>query len=108
MPFAPELPCLRLPPSSGPPRPASRLGGSGRGATLSRGDTLPGPGFTAILTAISEDACAGDSGRGAVAEALVEALACDAAAGRDFSIAAAAGRAAPSREEWASMFVDAS
>jgi len=78
------------------------------GATLSRGDTLPGPGFTAILTAISEDACAGDSGRGAVAEALVEALACDAAAGGDFSVATAAGRAAPSREEWASMFVDAS
>ena len=43
-----------------------------------------------------------------MAEALVEALACDAAAGRDFSVAAAAGRAAPSREEWASMFVDAS
>ena len=78
------------------------------GATLSRGDTLPGPGFTAILTAISEDACAGDSGRGVVAEALVEALACDAAAGCDFSVATAAGRAAPSREDWASMFADAS
>ena len=61
-----------------------------------------------ILTAISEDACAGDSGRGAVAEALVEALACDAAAGCDFSVATAAGRAAPSREDWASMFADAS
>ena len=77
------------------------------GAKVARGDTMPGPGLTAIITAISEKACAGDSGRGAVAEALVEALACDAAANTEFSVGAAEGESAPSRDEWARKFADA-
>ena len=39
-----------------------------------KGDTLPGPGFTAALTATSETGGAGDSHRGAVATALVQAM----------------------------------
>ena len=77
------------------------------GVKLTRGDTLPGPGFSAILNAISEKACAGDSGRGAVAEALVEALACESASDGEFAVATVEGRCAPSRDEWARMFENA-
>ena len=51
---------------------------------LVRGDTLPGPGFTAALTA-TDKVGAGDSHRGAVAAALVEALRSPDAANRDYS-----------------------
>ena len=71
---------------------------------LERGDTMPGPGATAVLTATSPDVAAGDSGRGAVAEALVVALGSEAAADRDFSVGTAKGTSAPSAEEWARMF----
>ena len=77
------------------------------GVKLVGGDTLPGPGFTAALSSISEKACEGDSGRGGVAEALVEALACESAANGDFSVGTAEGKSAPSREEWATMFASA-
>ena len=58
---------------------------------LVRGDTLPGPGFTAALTA-TDKVGAGDSHRGAVAAALVEALRSPDAANRDYSVAAEEGR----------------
>ena len=74
---------------------------------LTAGDAMPGPGFTAALTAT--DRCgAGDSHRGAVAMALVQALGCEAAAGKDFSVAAKAGRKFPQAPEWPGMFAAAS
>ena len=52
---------------------------------LTRGDTLPGPGKTAVFTA-TDRLGPGDSHRGAVAASLVEALRSPAAANLDFSI----------------------
>jgi len=74
---------------------------------LSKGDTLPGPGFTAALTATSPDGGEGDSHRGAVAMSLVEALRSEAAADSDFSVASVAGREFPTEAEWAALFANA-
>ena len=74
------------------------------GVTLKRGDTMPGPGTFAAWSATSPDACAGDSGRGGAAAALVEALRLDAAANADFGVGTAQGRAAPTAEEWKALF----
>jgi len=76
------------------------------GVELLPGDTLPGPGALAALTA-TEKVGAGDSHRGAVAACLVEALRAPAAAGRDFSVRATAGRRFPSEEELGAMFAAA-
>jgi len=70
---------------------------------LVRGDTLPGPGFTAALTA-TDKVGAGDSHRGAVAAALVEALRSPDAANRDYSVAAEEGREFPGEKEWSHLF----
>jgi len=68
------------------------------GVEVSKGDTLPGPGFTAALTATSETGGDGDSHRGAVASALVESLRTPAADDQDFSIKSVPGREFPSPE----------
>ena len=73
------------------------------GVELSAGDTLPGPGFTAALTA-TDRIGSGDSHRGAVAMALVQALGCDAAAGKDFSVKTTQSRNFPQPEAWPGMF----
>ena len=76
------------------------------GVEVSAGDTLPGPGFTAALTAT--DRCGqGDSHRGAVAMALVSALGCDAAKGRDFSVKATPGKEFPQADAWPGLFASA-
>lgn len=76
------------------------------GVKLVAGDTLPGPGATAVFTAT--DKCgAGDSHRGAVAACLVEALRSEAAADRDFSVAAVEGTEFPSEEAFARLFSEA-
>jgi len=77
------------------------------GVVLKRGDVLPGPGFKAAFGATSPDACEGDSGRGAVANALVEALRIEAASGADFGVATATARSSPTPEEWKQLFVSA-
>jgi hypothetical protein len=77
------------------------------GVVLKKGDVLPGPGFKAAFGATSPEACEGDSGRGGVANALVEALRCEAAAESDFGVATASGRASPSPEEWKQLFAKA-
>lgn len=75
---------------------------SSLGVELSKGDTLPGPGFKAALTATSRGD--GDSHRGAVATALVESLRQPKAADADFSVKAVEGDSFPSEAEWAKMF----
>ena len=70
---------------------------------LVAGDTLPGPGFQAALTA-TERCGPGDSHRGNVAAALVEALRAPEAANRDFAVGAVEGRVAPTEAEWAAKF----
>ena len=78
---------------------------SALGVNLVKGDTLPGPGFTAALTATSAEGGAGDSHRGAVATALIEALRVPGAAkSRDFSVSSEKGREFPGEAEWARMF----
>lgn len=77
------------------------------GVKLVKGDVLPGPGFTAALTATSETGGDGDSHRGAVAAALVEALRLDVAEDGDFSVGSEKGTTFPSEAEWASMFKSA-
>jgi hypothetical protein len=72
------------------------------GVKLTKGDTLPGPGLTAVFTAT--DRGAGDSHRGAVAAALVEALRSKTAADADFSVGAEEGRTFPTEAEWPALF----
>ena len=73
---------------------------------LVAGDTLPGPGSGAVFTATVKLG-PGDSHRGAVSAALVEALRTPVAANRDFSIAAKEGRSFPSDAEWQALFKEA-
>ena len=76
------------------------------GVKIARGNTLPGPGLTAALTAT--DRCgAGDSHRGAVATALVEALRVEVAGGGDFSVAVKEAEAFPPAEAWPALFANA-
>jgi len=78
----------------------------GLGVEMTAGDTLPGPGFTAALTA-TERVGSGDSHRGAIAMSLVEALGCEAAKDKDFSIAAKSSREFPKADQWPAMFAAA-
>ena len=64
-------------------------------------------GFKAAFGATSPEACEGDSGRGGVANALVESLRVAAAADADFGVGTASGRASPTPEEWAKLFTSA-
>lgn len=77
------------------------------GVVLKKGDVLPGPGFKAAFGATSPEACEGDSGRGGVAYALVEALRVEAALGCDFGVGTATGRSSPTPEEWKQLFASA-
>jgi len=78
----------------------------GLGVKLVAGDTLPGPGFTAAITA-TDKIGSGDSHRGAVAASLVESLRVPSAANRDFSVAAQEGSSFPTDAEWAAKFAEA-
>ena len=62
---------------------------------------MSGPGFSAALTATSEAGGDGDSHRGAVACAMVEALRQPNAADADFSVGSEKGKVFPSKAEWA-------
>ena len=65
---------------------------------------MPGPGFTAALTATSAVGD-GDSHRGAVATALVESLRQPSAADADLSVKATKGTEFPSSDaQWAKLF----
>jgi hypothetical protein len=75
-----------------------------RGVVLKRGDCMPGPGAKAVFTATSPDACAGDSGRAGVAEAMVKSLSQEAAGNVDFGIGTAESRTPPGEQEWESLF----
>jgi hypothetical protein len=75
---------------------------SALGVKLTRGDTLPGPGFTAVFTAL--DCGDGDSHRGAVATALVESLRSVSAADQDFSVGSEKSENFPSESEWPALF----
>lgn len=77
------------------------------GVNFVKGDTLPGPGNGAVFTATVKLG-QGDSNRGAVATALVEALRAPEAANCDFSVGATQGRTFPSETEWAALFKQAS
>jgi len=77
------------------------------GVKLSKGDVLPGPGFTAAFGATSAEVCDGDSGRGGVAAALVEALRLEAATGSDFGVGTQQSRTSPTDEEWKELFAKA-
>lgn len=74
------------------------------GVSLQKGDVLPGPGFTAALTATTPEGGSGDSHRGAVAAALVEALCVDAAANADFSVGSTKEPMPPSEVQWQALF----
>ena len=74
------------------------------GVVLSRGDTLPGPGLSAALTATTPIG-PGDSHRGAVASALVSSLCSKATCNMDFSVCSVPSRIFPSTEEWDSLLV---
>ena len=74
---------------------------------LKKGDTMPGPGFTAALTATSTEGGAGDSHRGAVASALVESMRVEAAQDGDFSVASQPGKEFPKPEAWSGLFASA-
>jgi len=74
---------------------------------LVKGDTLPGPGFTAALTAIAPEGGQGDSHRGAVATALVESMRCAAATDADFSVRSKSGRQFPQEGAWEALFAKA-
>jgi len=77
------------------------------GVALERGDSMPGPGVMAATTATTNDSGQGDSHRGAVASALVEALSSPAAANRDFSVGARKARSFPDAKEWQDLFAQA-
>ena len=77
------------------------------GVEVSAGDTLPGSGFTAALTA-TDRIGQGDSHRGAVATALVEALGCEPAKDKDFSIKTTEAREFDSSTAtWEKLFASA-
>mmetsp|Transcript_95122 Transcript_95122/g.157014 ORF Transcript_95122/g.157014 Transcript_95122/m.157014 type:complete len:378 (+) Transcript_95122:71-1204(+) len=73
------------------------------GVEISKGDTLPGPGFWAALTS-RDSGGDGESHRGAVAAALVETFFNAAAQNSDFSVKTVESRTFPSNEELAAMF----
>jgi len=77
------------------------------GVDLERGDTMSGPGVMAATTATSSKGGSGDSHRGAVAMALVEALSSADAANQDFSVGSKQERSFPSAEDWQRLFAQA-
>lgn len=75
-----------------------------RGVALTPGDTAKGPGFRAAFTATSFEAEPGDTGRIAVANALVQALSRPKLAGKDFGVGTAKARSTPNDAEWDQLF----
>lgn len=75
-----------------------------RGVKLVKGDVLPGPGSKAVFTATSSEACAGDTSRAGIAEAMVKSLALENTANTDFGVGTAESREPPTHEEWREMF----
>ena len=78
-----------------------------QGVVLEKGDGMAGPGFTAALTATATEPGGGDSGRGGVANALVESLRVAAADNADFSIGGAKAAAPPTPADWAALYAGA-
>lgn len=74
-----------------------------RGVKLFPGDTMPGPGGKAILTATATEACDGDSSRCGVAEAIVKCLSVDGVKGGDFAVGTVDSRDPPGNEDWNEM-----
>lgn len=74
------------------------------GMSLMPGDTAPGPGWRAAFTATSPDAEPGDSGRIAIAQALVRSLSVPGLAGRDFGVVTRKARLPPTDADWAAEF----
>jgi hypothetical protein len=75
-----------------------------RGIVLKKGDVMPGPGAKAVFTATSSNACAGDSSRAGVAQAMVKSLLQEKAGSVDFGIGTAESRTLPGEEEWEALF----
>jgi len=76
-----------------------------RGATITKGDTLAGPGINAVFTAIgTSGGLAGDSSRCAVAEAMVQSLRSEKTANVDFGVATVQSREPPTTKEWQTLF----
>ena len=75
-----------------------------RGVRLTKGDVLPGPGGKAVFTATGTEACAGDSSRCGVAEAMVRSLSSESTANIDFGVATEDAREPPNEEEWKILF----
>ena len=73
------------------------------GASLTKGDTVAGPGFTGVFAATSESASPGDTNRITMAGAMVYALRQE-AGGYDFSVESTDSRAPPSELEWGALF----
>ena len=75
-----------------------------QGASLVPGDTIEGPGLFAVKAAVSWAIEKGDSGRLAVATAMVQSLSQETAANKDFSVCSAEARSPPTQSEWDAMF----
>lgn len=75
-----------------------------RGVTLAKGDVMPGPGAKAVFTATATDANPGDTGRCAIAEAMVRSLNIEAAGNVDFGIGTEEAREPPTDEQWTEIF----
>lgn len=77
-----------------------------RGVKLYKGDTMPGPGGKAILTANSSEECDGDSSRCSVADALIKCLKVEKVKNMDFAVGTVQSRVPPTDEEWDKMLSD--
>lgn len=75
-----------------------------QGVTLNPGDTTEGPGLKAVIASTSFEVQKGDSGRLAVANALVQCLRQPSAANTDFSVGTKESRTPPTQEEWDLLF----
>jgi len=75
-----------------------------QGAKLVPGDTIEGPGLFAVKAATSWVIEKGDSGRLAVATAMVQSLSQENAANKDFAVCSAEARNPPTQSEWDGMF----
>ena len=75
-----------------------------RGVTLAKGDVMPGPGVKAVFSANSGEACAGDTSRCGIAEAMVRSLQVPSAANTDFGVATRGARSPPTEDDWDELF----
>lgn len=75
-----------------------------QGVSLTPGDTAQGPGIKAVIASTSFEVQKGDTGRLAVATAMVQSLRQPNAANKDFSIGTEYSRTPPTQEEWDDLF----